>query len=60
MYEYLKDLLPVAELVGEPMSIMSFSDDKIMGNRVEITGCTPDGRNFRLELRIDEEAMADD
>lgn len=58
MYEYLKDLLPVAELVGEPEKIACYSGDKIMGNMVDIHGETPEGLKFQLRLTI-EEAEAD-
>lgn len=55
MYEYLKDLLPVAELVGEPKEISCYSGDRIMGNLVEIQGQTPDGLKFHIRLKIETE-----
>lgn len=58
MYEYLKDLLPVAEQVGEPREISLYSADRIMGDQISIEGFTEDGREFRLTLKI-EEAKAD-
>ena len=60
MYEYLKDLLPVAELVGEPKEIQSYSRDRIWGDRVSIKGTTQDGRVFELELMIKEAQKDDD
>lgn len=54
MYEYLKDLLPVAELVGEPKKIMCHSGDRIWGNKVSIEGTSADGCIFELELTIKE------
>lgn len=54
MYEYLKDLLPVAELVGEPLNIRACSGDEILGDEVRITGVTDGGRKFCLQLSIEE------
>jgi hypothetical protein len=54
MYEYLKDLLPVAELVGEPKEITCYSGDKIMGDQVSIEGFTDDGLEYHLTLKLKE------
>lgn len=56
MYEYLKDLIPVAELVGEPMNIHGCSGDAILGDYIRIAGITPDGRKYTMELVIEKEA----
>ena len=52
MYEFLKDLLPVAELVGDPQKISCYTDDQIWGNVIQIEGTTPAGMEFSLELEI--------
>lgn len=52
MYEYMKKLLPVAEIIGTPKEIDLDTDCHYVGNRVRIEGETTDGSKYVLELAV--------
>lgn len=54
MHEYLKEMLPVAELVGEPNSVRMYVGDRVFGDDIQIEGRTMDGREYELRLTIRE------
>ena len=52
MYEYMKNLLLFAEIIGTPKEINLDTDCRYVGNRVRIEGETTDGSKYVLELTI--------
>lgn len=52
MYEYLKDLLDVADGIGEPLTVNCYTNHEYFGNKVEVNGRTPEGLVFSIELVI--------
>lgn len=53
MYEYLKSIMPVAELIGTPEKVTCCTGDNIFGDVVSIRGTTSDGYKFSLELKVE-------
>lgn len=60
MHEYLKELLPVAERMGEPKTILMHSGDGIFGDDIQIEGRAMDGRAFRIWVQFEKEDKPDD
>lgn len=60
MYEYMKNLLPVAEIIGTPKEIDLDTDCRYVGNRVRIEGKTSDGDEYVLELTVKKKEVPSD
>ena len=58
MYEYLKELLPFAELMGEPKTILVHSGDEIFGDDIQIVGHAMEGRVYTIRVTLEEAADA--
>lgn len=53
MYKYLRDLMDVADLVGEVDDIY-MGDWGLNTKTVRLDGTAPDGNRFRLTLELEE------
>lgn len=52
MYEHLKKMLSIAESIGTIESVELHGAGKYRPDGVEITGRTPDGKRYELELTL--------